>query len=115
MQVPEGLDSGVDQLLPALPVGHVVGVGDGLATGGLDLVNDLLGGGAVVSGAVHRAAQIVDDDLCALLGEEQRVLAADAAPGAGDDGNASVQCTHESSRTESGKSARTLLGVQVHG
>ena len=37
---------------------------------------------AVAAGAVGGAAEVVDDDLGALGREEQRVLAADAAPGA---------------------------------
>ena len=91
---PNASIAGVDQALAALPVGHVVGVGDGLAAHGLDLVDDLLGGRAVVARAVDGAAEVVDDDLGALGGEQQRVLAADAAARAGDDGDASVECSH---------------------
>ena len=46
---------------------------------------------AVASGAVGRTAEVVDHDLGALRREEQRVLAADAATRAGDDGNSTVQ------------------------
>jgi hypothetical protein len=43
---------------------------------------------------VHVAAEVVDDDLRAFASEEQRVLAAEAASGAADDGDAPVECTH---------------------
>ena len=41
--------------------------------------------GEVVALAGQRAAEVVDDDVRARLGEGQRVRPADAAPGAGDD------------------------------
>ena len=94
MQVAERLDRSVDQALASLPVGHVVGVGDGLAAHRLDLVDDLLGRGAVVARPVDGAAEVVDDDLGAFLGEEECMLTTDAAAGAGDDGDASVKCSH---------------------
>ena len=70
-------------------------VGDRLAAHRRDLVDDLFGRGAVASGAVGRAAEVVDDDLGALRGEQQRVLATDAAPGAGDDGYPTFERTHD--------------------
>ena len=83
------------EALAALPVGDVVGVGDGLAAHGLDLVDDLLAPAVRSSpDAVDGAAEVVDDDLGALRREQQRVLAADAPAGAGDDRDASVECTH---------------------
>ena len=54
-------------------------------------------GPGVRAAAVVAAAEVVDDDLRALAGEEQRVLAADAATGAGDDRDASVELSHVSS------------------
>jgi hypothetical protein len=44
----------------ALGRGDRVGVGDGLAAGGLDLVDDALGGALVAAGAVDRTAEVVD-------------------------------------------------------
>ena len=69
---------------------HVVAVGDSLAAHGVDLVHDLLGRRDVAPGAVGRAPEIVDDDLGALGGEQERVLAADAPACAGDDRHPSV-------------------------
>ena len=65
-----------------------------LAAHGLDLVDHLLRGRPVVAGPVDVAAEVVDHDLGALRGEEQRVLAAEATSCAGDDGNPAVECTH---------------------
>ena len=60
----------------ALGRGHRVGVGHGLAAGGLDLVDDPLGGPLVAAGAVDRAAEVVHDDERAALGQQQGVLPA---------------------------------------
>ena len=51
-------------------------------------------GVTIAAGAVGGAAEVVDHDLGALRGEQQRVLAADAATGTGDDGDATVERTH---------------------
>ena len=48
-------------------------------------------GPASVADAVHRAAEVVDDDARAPVGEQQRVGPADAAPRAGDDRDAPVE------------------------
>ena len=90
----ERLDRGVHHALAALPARDVVGVGDRLAAHLLDLVHDLLGRGAVVARAVGVATEVVHDDLRALSREEQRVLAADAATRARDDGDASIESAH---------------------
>ena len=68
----------LDQALRAFPVGHAVAVGDGLAAGGHDLVDDLLGGAGVGADAVGGPAEVVHDHLGAVLGEHQGVLPADA-------------------------------------
>jgi len=94
VEVAERLHGHVDHALGALPVGDVVVVRDRLAAHGLDLVHDLLCRRGVVARAVVGAAEVVHHDLCALRGEEQRVLAADAAPCAGDDRDASLQFSH---------------------
>ena len=77
------------EALGAVPVGDVVGVGDGLAPGGDDLVDDGLGRAGRRAGAVHGAAEVVDHDLGAVLGQEQGVLPPDAAAGAGHDADPS--------------------------
>ena len=48
----------------------------------------------VGAGAVVGAAEVVDDDLRAFAGEQQRVLAADAAARAGDDCDPAVKRSH---------------------
>src|SRR5690606_38207777 len=53
-----------------------------------DLVHHLLGGTLVGPLARHRSAEIVDDDLGAVAGEQQRVLATDAPAGPRDDRDA---------------------------
>ena len=79
-----------DQALGAVPVRDVVGVGDGLAAHGDDLVDDVVRRTGRRARAVHRAAEVVDDDLGPVFGQHQRVLAADAATGAGDDAHPSL-------------------------
>ncbi len=89
---------GVDRLLHhrrgLLEVGDVGAVGDGLAAERLDLGDDLVRdlGGRALAGA--RGAEVVDDDLGALAGELERVRAADAPAGAGDDRDASFEQGH---------------------
>ena len=60
-------------------------VGDGRAAALLDLLDHFLGGRGARARAVGGDAEIVDDDLGAFGGAEQRDLAADAAARAGDD------------------------------
>ena len=90
VEAAEGVDGGLHEALGAVPVADVVGVGDGLAAHGLHLVDHLLGRAGVVALAVHRAAEVVDHDLGAVVGEEERVLAADPPPGARDDRDATL-------------------------
>jgi NADH-quinone oxidoreductase subunit M len=56
----------------------------------------MLSHGLVSAGAVASAAQVVDDDRCALFREQQCVCAADAAAGAGDQRYFSVEHAHVS-------------------
>jgi hypothetical protein len=91
VQVAECLDRLVDHPSGTVEVGDVVVVGDGLAAGRLDLVDDLLGGCGVGTGAVPAAAAVGDDDLRAIRGEQQRVLAADPAASACDYGDAVLE------------------------
>ena len=64
---------------------HRLEVGDRSTAALLDLLDHFLGGGCARTSAVGRDAGIVDDDLGAFGGAEQRDLAPDAAAGAGDD------------------------------
>ena len=64
---------------------HRLEIGDRGAAALLDLLDHFLGGCGADAGAVGGAAGIVDDDLGAFGGAEQRDLAADAAACAGDD------------------------------
>ena len=99
-------DAGVgDQHVDAAPLGHgaldhggdagIVGdrgaVGDGFAAGLGDLRHDRLGRRRRSARAVERAAQIVDHDLRAAPRELERVAAAQAAAGAGDDDDLAVE------------------------
>jgi hypothetical protein len=43
------------------------------ATGGDDLVDDGVSDGGVLTGAVERGTEVVDDDRCTALGQQQRV------------------------------------------
>ena len=87
----------------------VADVGDGLAAGGGDLVDDLLRRTDVAAGAVAAAAEVVDHDLGTLVGQHQGVLTADAAPGSGHDAHSSFthlvcherDCTRRGSNSES--------------
>ncbi|MCY1530002.1 hypothetical protein D9M68_651750 [compost metagenome] len=81
-------DRGLDQPLGTLPVGHVVGVGHGLAAHRADLGHHFLRGAVHGARAVGPGAQVVDDHLRALAREFQCVFAAEAAAGAGDDDHA---------------------------
>ena len=64
---------------------HRFEVGNRGAAALLDLLDHFLGGGCARTGAVSGNAGIVDHDLGAFGGAEQRDLAPDAAAGAGDD------------------------------
>ena len=97
VQVAERVDRLLHEALRAVPVGDVLAVDDRLAAQRLDLVDHLHRRARVAAVAVHVAAEIVDDDLGALAREQQRVLAAEAAPRAGDDRDPSVECTHDPS------------------
>ena len=76
---------------PPSGVATRVGVGDGLAAGRLDLVDDALGRTLVAAGAVDRAAEVVDHDQRAARRQQQRVLPAEAAACAGDDRHLAVE------------------------
>ena len=81
----ERIDCTLDDRRAALGRRDRVGVGDGLATGLADLVDDELGSALVGAGAVDGTAEIVHHDERTALGHHQCVLAPEAATGARDD------------------------------
>ena len=83
----EGGDCMLHQPPRALPMADILAIGDGLATGGLDLGDDGLRRRVIGAAPVAAGADIADDDLCALGGELQRVFASNAARRPGDDGH----------------------------
>ena len=97
VQRAELLDRLLDQPGGALGGRNVVPVGDRLAARRPYFLDHLLGWRGVSARAVGSAAQVVDDDLGAFGSEQQRVLAAKAAAGAGDDGDSVVKRAHSRS------------------
>src|SRR5207302_2270405 len=93
-------DGGVDHRLDFVVVAHVDAHGERGAAGALDLVDDGVDAAGETVGAGFGLAG--DDDRRSLAGEAQDHGAADAAAGAGDDGDAAVQ------RTFSAHSARII-------
>ena len=79
------LDAAADHGAGLLVVGDRVVVRLRLAAGRLDLRNHVVGGAFLGGFTAAADARIVDDDACAFLGEQERDVAADAAPCAGDD------------------------------
>ena len=71
VELAEGVDGLVDQGLGTLPRADVGRVDGGVAPAGLDQLDDLLGRVLVVTLALQRCADVVDDDLGA-LGSQQR-------------------------------------------
>ena len=84
----ERVDRGLDDLVAVLD--RVV-VGDRLAAGGDDLVDDLVGGRGRLALAGEAAAEIVDDDLGAAAREEQRVRASEPVACSRDDRDLSIE------------------------
>ena len=91
VELAELRDRLLDHLLGTGEVADVVAVGDRLATHLLDLVHDLFGRRLVATGAVGVAPEVIDDNLGAFRGKQQRMLPADASPGTRDDRNASLE------------------------
>ena len=94
VEVAERFDGAVDEALSALPVGDVVAVDHGLSAHCADFGSNFLRRGDIVTGAIVGSAEIVNNDLGAFSGEQQRVLATDATACSGDDCYASVKCSH---------------------
>jgi hypothetical protein len=95
VEAPVALDRAADHMLGSVVVRDVVVARDRLPARGDDLVDDALRGRRVGALAAERAAEVVDDDLRARARKGERVLAADAAPGPGDDCDLAVERRHE--------------------
>ena len=92
---PNSLDRLVDQRLPRRPTSATLSVFATARPPAAAISSTTsCAGPRVGAAAVVRAAEVVDDDARALAREQQRVLAADAAAGAGDHGDPAVKCTH---------------------
>jgi hypothetical protein len=94
VELTPGVERQLHQRGRALGLGDVLEMGHGIAPGGLDLLDHLGGGPGVGAGPVPFAADVVHDDARALLREQQRLAAADAASRAGDHGDLAVQHGH---------------------
>jgi len=102
---PEPFDGGVDEGGRPFLGRHVAGVGGGLTAGGLDLDDDRGGGVAVGAGAVHLAAQVVDDHRGPARREQDGVGAAEAAAGTGDHGDATIEAKVHDRRAQTATGA----------
>src|SRR5690606_12684549 len=93
VEAPEGVDRLGDHLAGGVVVGDVRVVRHGFAATALDDVDGQIGV-ATFALTLDRATEVVDDDLCAVLGELQRMPSADAVAGSGDDRDLAVQHAH---------------------
>ena len=111
VEAAEQVDRLLHQRLGAVERRHVGVVGDRHAAGRGDLVDHRLGRPGVAAGAVARAAEVVHQHVGAVRGEQQRVLAADAPAGAGDDAHPSLTdpISHEPDST--GRYSATTVPV----
>ena len=115
----EGVQRGLYDRRAALGRGDRVGVGDGLATGRLDLVDDSFRGSLVAAGAVDGTAEVVHDDQRPTGRHQQRVLAAEASAGARDDRHLAVETKsishgeHGIGRPSAAPNSDQLAGVVV--
>ena len=96
MQPAEGVHGLFEHAAHGGHVRHAVGVGDGLATRNLDLLDDRLRRtGRSLVAAAFSTAQVVDHHLCqALASRDQRAVAADAVAAAGDQHHPAVERAH---------------------
>jgi len=86
-----GIHGLLDELGDTSIVGNRGAVGDRRAARSRDLRHDLLRRFRAAARAVHRSAQIVDDDLRAALGEIKRMAAPQPPARAGDDDDLAVK------------------------
>src|SRR5262249_28816055 len=110
VQIAELLDRLADETFRPVPVGDVLAVDDRFAAHRLDVLDGLLRRAQVAALAAHVATEVVHDDLRPFARKQQRVLAAQAAAGTGDDRDASVECTHRCLPRVDGRSDGMLRG-----
>ncbi len=91
VELAEVVDRAIDDSFGSLEVGDALEVGDRLAAGGSDFLDHVLRRGARLPGAVEVTAEVIHDHLGAVLGQQQRLFAPDAAAGAGDYRNFACQ------------------------
>ena len=94
VEAAERVERGADDVLGAVELGDAVVVGDGLAAALRDDVDDLVGGPLVGALAGDRSAEVVDDDLGAVIGELYRFAAAHTVARSGDDRHLAVEHAH---------------------
>ena len=94
VELAEGVDGLVDEVLGPLPRADVGGVDGAVAAARLDELDDLFGRVLVAAFALEGGPDVVDDDLGALGGQQQGLLASDASSCAGDDGHLAVEHSH---------------------
>ena len=82
-----GVHGLLDHVVAVFVAANIAGVGDGVAAGGLDFVDDFLRGRGIGAFAGNAAAEVVDDDFGAVPGDIEGVSAAEAAAGASDEGH----------------------------
>src|SRR5262249_37651975 len=91
VEAPERVDGRPDDVLRAAEVRDAVVACDRLAAATLDDVDHFFGRSLVGALAGDRPAEVVDDDLGAVIGERDRLAAPHAAPRSGDDRDLAVQ------------------------
>src|SRR5699024_7764799 len=87
----EIVDRGLDDVGAAFGARHAVMIGDGLAAGLPDGLDDDIRRRARRAATVDRAAEIVDDDLGAARRQHDGVRTAEPAPRPGHHGNAAIE------------------------
>ena len=90
----EGIDCRLEDILTAFDAGDVVVVRDSLTPRRLDLIHDQIGHRSTRARAIARATEIVDDDGRTFSGKRQCMLTSKSTTGAGHNGNLSIQQTH---------------------
>ena len=70
IEAAELVQCGADDVFGGVVACHAVGVGDGLAAGRLDFIDDGLGRAGIGAGTVDLTAEVVDDDGSAFVGEK---------------------------------------------
>jgi hypothetical protein len=102
----EGIDAGLQDVLSTLEGGHIVVVRNGLAAGGPDLLDHFVRHGAPAAGAVARTTEVVDDDRGARLRQRERVVTSNAAARARHDDRLSVHQPHAKSSSRGSSNAQ---------